>query len=289
MDQINKQPFGKTGHFSSRAIFGSVSVRDVSQDVANQVLDTLLSYGVNHIDTAPAYGDAEVRVGGWMKHHREKFFVATKIDKRTYQEAREQFYRSLDRLQTDRVDLLQIHNFTDVVYREFTMGPEGALEFLIEAQNEGLAGNIGITGHGIQTPKMHMQSLQRFGFNSVLLPCNYLMMQIPHYKNDFNQLISYCRENEIAVQFIKAAARGLWGDKARTHSTWYEPLNDNDAIRKSVHWVMNQEPEGFLITTGDKEVLPQYLAAVADFSNSPSDAEMEKMVTDHAMQPLFNQ
>ena len=289
MDQIEQQPFGKTGHLSSRAIFGSVSMRDVSQDAASRILDMLLSYGVNHIDTAPAYGDAEVHVGSWMKRYRDSFFLATKTDKRTYHDAREQFYRSLDRLQTDRVDLLQFHNFTDVVYREIAMGPGGAVEFLREAQNEGLARFIGITGHGIGAPRMHLQSLQKFRFSSVLLPCNYPMMQISRYKDDFTQLLSYCQENQIACQFIKAAARGLWGDKARTHSTWYEPLENRDAITKSVHWVMSQTTDGFLLTTGDKDVLPQFLAAVSSFRDSPSDSEMEKLAEEQALQPLFNQ
>ncbi|MEE4166062.1 MAG: aldo/keto reductase, partial [Desulfocapsaceae bacterium] len=192
-------------------------------------------------------------------------------------------------LQTDRVDLLQIHNFTDVVYREVVMRPGGAIEFLLEARNEGLARFIGITGHGILTPKMHMQSLQRFGFNSVLLPCNYPLMQISRYRKDYAQLMSYCRENQIAVQLIKAAARGLWGDKPRTHSTWYEPLTDKDALRKSIHWVIAQNADGFLVTSGDKDILPHYLEAVADFQASPAAAEMAEMVKEHGMQPLFDQ
>ena len=285
---IEKQPFGNTRHQSTRAIFGSFSLSQVSQDAADEVLELLLEYGINHIDTAPLYGDAELRLGAWMKQYREHFFLATKTDKRTYRDAREQFYQSLDRLQVDRVDLLQMHNLTDVVFREIAMGPQGALEFLIEARDKGLARFIGITGHGILAPKMHLQSLARFDFDTVLLPCNYLLMQNPDYRADFDQLISHCRQHNIAVQTIKSTARGLWGDKPRIHTTWYEPLNDEASIKKSVQWVMGQ-PGLFLITTGDMQVLPKFLAAVAGFQKAPPDNEMETVVTEQGMQPLFDQ
>jgi aryl-alcohol dehydrogenase-like predicted oxidoreductase len=288
MAEIDKQPFGNTGHLSSRIIFGSVCLYQADQDAANKVLETLLEHGINHIDTAPSYGNAELRVGPWMNQYRERFFLATKTDERTYSAAREQFYRSLERLRVDLVDLLQMHNLTDVVQREFAMGPGGALDFLIEARDKGLARFIGITGHGILAPRMHFQSLARFNFDTVLVPCNYLLMQNPKYRADFNQLASYCRDHSIAVQTIKSAARGLWGDKPRSHTTWYEPLNNEDTVNKSVQWVMGNT-DAFLITTGDLQVLPKFLAAAAGFIKVPSDEEMETMVSKQEMQPLFDQ
>jgi len=288
MAVIEKLAFGNTGHLSTRAIFGSFSLSQAGQDTADEVLETLLEYGINHIDTAPAYGDAELRVGPWMGQHRDRFFLATKTDQRTYPDAREQFYRSLDRLQVDRVDLLQLHNFTDVVNREIVMRSGGALEFLVEARDQGLARFIGITGHGSLAPKMHRQSLARCDFDSVLLPCNYLLMQNPKYRADFEDLISYCREHNVALQTIKAVARGLWGDKPRSRNTWYEPLDDDESIRKAVHWVMGQAGV-FLITTGDVKVLPKFLAAVAGFQEPPTEDEMADMVFRQGMQPLFDQ
>jgi len=210
---IEKIPFGKTGHLSTRAIFGSVSLGSVNQSEADRTLDLLWEYGVNHIDTAPKYGEAELRLGPWMKKYRDQFFLATKTNERTYQDARDQFRRSLDRLQVDSVDLLQFHNLTDVVEREIIMGPGGALEFLIEARQQGLTKNIGITGHGLHTPKFHLQTLERYAFDTVLLPCNYLLMQDPNYAQDIKELLSYCHEHQIAVQTIKAIARGYWGEK----------------------------------------------------------------------------
>jgi aryl-alcohol dehydrogenase-like predicted oxidoreductase len=288
MSSIEKLPFGNTGHSSSRVIFGSVCLSQATQDAADEVLETLLEYGINHIDTAPSYGDAELRVGPWMKQYREQFFLATKTDKLNYQDAREQFQRSLDRLQVDRVDLLQMHNLTDVVQREIAMRPGGALDFLVEARDKGLTRFIGITGHGILAPKMHFQSLARFDFDTVLLPCNYLLMQNPNYCADFNQLISYCGEHNIAVQTIKAPARGLWGNKPRSHNTWYEPLSDDGAIINAVQWVMGISGI-FLITTGDIQVVPKFIAAAADFQKSPSDVAMEAVVAKQGMQSIFDQ
>lgn len=287
-EQIPRKSFGNTGSLSSRAIFGSFCVGNASRKEADHVLETIFTYGVNHIDTAPSYGDAEVHVGNWMKQYRDHFFLATKIDQRSYTECKTQFYRSLDRLQTDRVDLLQIHNLTDVVYRELAMGPGGALEFLIEAKEEGLTRFIGITGHGAQAPLMHVQSLQRFEFDSVLVPCNYPMMQIPHYRENFEKLVRICREKNIAVQTIKALAKGLWGDKDRSHTTWYEPLNDQDSIDKAVHWVMGQT-DVFLVTTGDIKILPKFLSAVATFTEPPSEEQMNTFVQEQKLTPLFDQ
>ena len=284
---IEKIPFGKTGHQSSRAIFGSVSLGRVSQSEADRALDLLWQYGINHIDTAPKYGEAELRLGPWMKKYRDRFFLATKTNQRTYQDAKDQFYRSLERLQVDHVDLLQFHNLTDVVEREIIMGPGGALELLIEAREQGLTRYIGITGHGLHSPRFHMQTLERFNFDSVLLPCNYLLMQDPNYSAEFEKLLAYCREHQVAVQTIKSIARGYWGAKKWSHSTWYEPLTDEGAITTCVHWVMGI-PDIFLNTVGDLQELPKVLRAAASFEQRPSDEEMSKMVADTQMQLLFN-
>jgi aryl-alcohol dehydrogenase-like predicted oxidoreductase len=286
-EMIEKIPFGKTGHRSSRTIFGSVSLGAVSQSEADRALDLLWEYGVNHIDTAPKYGEAELRLGPWMKKYRDQFFLATKTNERTYQDAKDQFQRSLDRLQVDCVDLLQFHNLTDVVEREIIMGPGGALEFLIEAREEGLTRFIGITGHGLDTPRFHRQTLERFAFDSVLLPCNYLLMQDPNYAGEFERLLSYCHERQIAVQTIKSIARGYWGDKNWSHGTWYEPLSDEVAIAQCVHWVLGT-PGIFLNTVGDLQELPKVLKAADGFEKRSTEEEMNAIVEKMNMQMLFN-
>lgn len=287
MKTIETLPFGKTGHHSTRTIFGSAGLRQATQGEADQILDLLLEYGINHIDTAPAYGDAELRIGPWMKHHRDRFFLATKTNERSYQDAKEQFHRSLERLNTDRVDLLQLHNMTDVVTREYIMGQGGALEFLIEAKKKGLARFIGVTGHGIEAPKMHRQSLSRFNFDTVLLPCNYLLLQNEYYASHFHSLLSYCKEKNVAFQTIKSIARGLWGDKQRSHATWYDPVTDDESISRMVRWVLSN-PDIFLITAGDMQLLPKVLAAAADHGAPLKDEEMTAVIQQEEMVPLFD-
>jgi aryl-alcohol dehydrogenase-like predicted oxidoreductase len=286
MGTIKTLPFGSTGHMSTRTIFGSFTLLKKSREKAHEVLELLLKYGVNHIDTAPSYGDAELNIGPWMKQHRKDFFLATKIDRRTYSDAREQFHRSLERLQVDSVDLLQLHNLTDIVGQEAVMGPGGAMEFLIEAKESGLTRFIGITGHGILAPQMHRRSLAQFKFDSVLMPCNYPLMQNQDYSREFNNLVSYCKQNNIAVQTIKSIARGYWGGRQRTHITWYEPLNDKEAISKSVHYVLSI-PDIFLITAGDRQVLPVILEAAANFQEPPSDEAMQRLVEKHSIEAIF--
>jgi aryl-alcohol dehydrogenase-like predicted oxidoreductase len=286
MKEIAKKRFGRTGHMSSRVILGSVCLKRADQDEADRVLDLITPYGINHIDTAPGYGDAELRLGPWMKNHRKDFFLATKTDQVTYEAAREQFHRSLERLRTDHVDLLQFHNMTDVPRREIALGPGGALEFLTEAKAQGLARFIGITGHGILAPRMHLESLARVDFDTVLTPLNYLLLKTPRYAADFNRLIACCRDRDLPVQTIKSIAWGFWGDSDREHITWYRPLTEDAAIEKAVHWVLGNE-DVFLNSVGDMQLLPKVLAAAAGYEAPPTDDEMDEVVKTQGMEPIF--
>ncbi|MDZ7761426.1 MAG: aldo/keto reductase [Desulfovermiculus sp.] len=285
MPQIETLPFGQTGHHSTRTIFGSFALKDASPDQSAQVLDLLYRYGVNHIDTAPSYGDAELRVGEWMAEHRQDFFLATKIDVNDYQGAKEQFQRSLNRLQVDSVDLLQLHNLTDEAQREFVLAEGGAFEYLLEAKEKGFARFIGITGHGLKAPLRHLETLERCSFDSVLAPCNYLLLKKQEYADSFGKLHDSCRRNGLALQTIKSTARrkypGQW-----THATWYQPLSDTEAIKKAVTWVLGI-PDVFLVTTGDVTVLPHILSAAAEYDAPPSDAAMGTLVQEQEMEPLF--
>jgi aryl-alcohol dehydrogenase-like predicted oxidoreductase len=283
---IAKQPFGRTGHMSTRTIFGAAALSRVTQEEADRTLELLLTYGVNHIDTAASYGDSELRIGPWMAQYRQQFFLATKTGRRTYQEARDEFHRSLERLRVDRVDLLQLHNLVDPQEWEVAMGPGGALEAAIEAREQGLVRFLGVTGHGVTVAAMHKRSLERFDFDSVLLPYNYVMMQNPQYAADFEALMALCQARNVAVQTIKSITRAPWGDKPHTAATWYEPLEDQADIDKAVHWVLGR-PGIFLNTVGDIHVLPKVLDAADRFQAPPSDAEMRELMEKLAMEPLF--
>lgn len=283
---IEKRTFGRTGHLSTRAVFGAAALSQVAQAEADHTLEMLLEYGINHIDTAASYGDSELRVGPWMERYRENFFLATKTDKRTYQKARDEFHRSLERLQVDRVDLIQLHYLVDPDEWEVAMGPGGALEAVIEAREQGLVRFIGVTGHDTTVAAMHLRSLERFDFDSVLLPYSYVMMQNPQYAADFQTLMKVCQERNVAVQTIKSLVRRPWGDRSPTRATWYEPLESQVAIDRAVHWVLGH-PQVFLNTVADIHVLPRVLDAASRFQERPADEEMEDEVERLEMAPLF--
>ncbi len=283
---IGKQLFGRTGHMSTRLIFGGAAFSSVTQAEADRTLDVLLEYGINHIDTAASYGDSELHIGPWMARHRQDFFLATKTGERTYQKARDEFHRSPERLRVDSVDLIQLHYLVDPDEWEVTMGPGGALEALVEARQQGLTRFIGVTGHDVSVAAMHKRSLERFDFDSVLLPYNYVMMQNPQYAADFESLVAMCQKRNVAVQTIKGVCRRPWGDKPQTRATWYEPLEDQAAIDKAVHWVLNR-PGVFLNMAADIHILPRVLDAGSRFQAAPSDTEMKALVEEQAMAPLF--
>ena len=283
---IPTETFGRTGHQSTRAIFGAAALSDVTQDDADRTVELLLRFGVNHIDTAASYGDSELRLGPWLERRRADFFLATKTGERRYQAAYDQIRRSLERLRVDQVDLIQLHNLVDPAEWETALGPGGALEAAIRAREEGLVRFIGVTGHGTTVAAMHTRALERFDFDSVLLPYSYTMMLNLSYAADFEELVARCQQRGVAVQTIKAITRAPWGDRSQTAATWYEPLRDPVAIDRAVHWVLGR-PGMFLNTVGDIAVLPRVLEAAARFRERPSDEAMREIAEQQAMEPLF--
>jgi aryl-alcohol dehydrogenase-like predicted oxidoreductase len=283
---IGRAPFGATGHDSSRVIFGAAALGAVSKGEADRALDVLLAHGINHIDVAASYGDAELRIASWLQRHPGTFFVATKTGERTYRGAREEIRRSLDRLGVDRVDSIQLHNLVDVIEWDTALSAEGALEAALEAREEGLVRFIGVTGHGLSVPEMHRRSLDRFAFDSVLAPYNYVQMQDPRYAETFEALAAVCAERNVALQTIKSLARRRWDGRAHTAATWYEPLHQQPDIDLAVSWVLAR-PEAFLLTTGDVEILPRLLDAAERFERRPSDDEMAELAARADAEPLF--
>lgn len=279
-------PFGRTGHASTRAIFGAAAFGGVTQAEADQTMATLLEFGVNHLDTAASYGESELRLGPWMETHREQFFLATKTGQRTYDAAKAEIARSLERLRVEQIDLLQLHCLVDEQEWETAMGPGGALEAAIEARNEGRVRFIGVTGHGLAVARMHLRSLERFDFDSVLLPYNFPLMQNPQYADEFERLFAQCQARQVAVQTIKSVCRRPWGERNRTAATWYQPMDDQESIDKAAHWVLGHQGV-FLNTVGDIHVLPLLLDAVSRFEVVPSDEEMRQLAQTQEMEPLF--
>jgi aryl-alcohol dehydrogenase-like predicted oxidoreductase len=283
---IPTQPFGRTGHQSTRTLFGAAALSRVTQEEADQTMETLLRSGVNHIDTAASYGESEVRLGPWMERHRDRFFLATKTGERTYGAARDQIRRSLERLRVPQVDLIQLHNLAQPEEWDVATGPDGALRACLEAREAGLVRFIGVTGHGTGIARMHRRSLERFDFDSVLLPYNYPMMQNREYAADFEALVALCRERDVAVQTIKAITRSPWDDRPHSAATWYEPLTEQADVDLAVHWVFGR-PGVFLNTAGDIHVLPKVLDAASRYREAPSDEAMARLVAEREMAPLF--
>lgn len=279
-------PFGRTGHRSTRIIFGGASLARVSQDDADRTLEVLLEHSINHLDVAASYGDAELRIAPWLKRHRQDFFLATKTGQRTATEARDELHRSLDRLGVDSIDLWQLHNLSDPIQWDKALSPGGAIEAAVEARQQGLVRAIGVTGHGSQIAATHRRSLERFDFDSVLLPYNFITMQSPYYSENFEAVLTTCRHRNVAVQTIKAIAYRPWMGRPHTASTWYQPLTDPRDIERAVHWALGR-PDIFVIAVGDIRLLPLVLDAAETFERATLTADMQAMVDQLHMEPLF--
>ena len=283
---IPKQPFGRTGHESTRILFGAAAIGNVSQADADRTMELIRDHDINHIDTAASYGDAELRLGPWMAEHRSEFFLATKTGERTRDSAYAEISRSLERLRTDQVDLIQLHNLVDEDEWRTAFAPGGVLEAVVQAKEEGLVRFIGVTGHGLTVAAQHLRSLGEYPFDSVLLPYNYPMSLNAEYMADFEALIELCQQRGVAIQTIKAITRAPWGDRPRTASTWYEPLTDQAAIDTAVSWVLRREGF-FLNSVGDIHVLPKVLDAAERFTEPPSEEAMRELDRAFGLEPLF--
>jgi aryl-alcohol dehydrogenase-like predicted oxidoreductase len=283
---VPQEAFGRTGHRSSRTIFGAAALSQVTQPAADRTLEVLLRHDVNHIDVAASYGDAELRIAPWLKREPKRFFLATKTGERTAKRAREELHRSLDRLGVDHVDLWQLHNLADPIEWDTALSPGGVIEAAVQARDEGLIKWIGVTGHGIQIAANHRRSLDRFDFDSVLLPYNFVTMQLPYYAENFEALTRTCAERNVAVQTIKSIAAKPWLGREHTRTTWYEPLTAQADIDFAVWWVLGR-PRVFLNTAGDIDLLPRVLDAAERFEKRPTDAEMAKLLERTQTEPLF--
>ena len=284
---IERVEFGSTGHPSSRIIFGAAALGWIDAARAEPALEQIASAGVNHIDVAASYGDAELRLAPWLAEHRSSVFLATKTGERSATGAGDELRRSLERMQVDHVDLIQMHNLVDESEWTQALRPGGALEALVAARDEGLTRFIGVTGHGTRVAAMHLRSLEEFAFDSVLLPCNHSMLAQSEYAADFEKLVATCRERGVAVQTIKAVARRRWQEnETGPRHSWYDPLRDPDAVARAVHFVLGR-PGLFLNTTMDLSVLPLVLAAASGQVKPPSSEAMESDTRQFSVEPLF--
>ncbi len=287
MNHIPQAPFGRTGHLSGRALLGAAAFWDRDAQTVEQTLDMAVARGVNHIDTAASYGKAEERLGPWLERNRKSVFLATKTEERTYDGARKELRRSLELMRVESVDLWQMHFLSTEEEWQTAMGPGGALEAFIEARKEGLVKWLGVTSHGLIAPRMHLKSLERFDFDSVLLPWNWALSRNTAYAEEFRKLHKICRERNTAFQLIKTACHRPWREgEEKTRTTWYKPLENQEDLDASIRWAMGVEGS-FINTSGDAELLPKVLSAVAGFTVQPSDTEMIRRAESGGWEPLF--
>ena len=284
---IDRATFGRTGHESSRVIFGAAALGSMRQERADQLLATLLEFGVNHIDTAASYGDSELRIAPWMAEHRGRFFLATKTGERSGDGARASLERSLTRLGVNSVDLIQLHNLVEPDEWEIAHGPGQRHDRAARARDEGLARLIGVTGHGLRIAGMHLRSLERFDFDSVLLPYNYAVMSDERYRADVETLLGVCAQRGVAVQTIKSVARRRWPGGAGRQFSWYEPLTDGEALARAVRYVLGRTGL-FLNSSSDARLLRPILEAAVAGGPVPADEEMAADIQRHEIEPLFD-
>lgn len=269
-------------------IFGAAALGGMRQEKADEVLSTLLEFGINHLDTAASYGESELRLAPWLAAHPGEFFLATKTGEREGHKARAELERSLERLGVDHVDLIQLHNLVEEDEWIVAHGKGGAVAALHKARDEGLVRHVGITGHGMRIAQMHLRSLERYPFDSVLLPYSHVLLEDANYRADVEALLERCRSGDIAVQTIKAIARRRWADDdTGPHFAWYEPLEDDAAIARAVRFVL-ADPHLFLNTSADVRRLRATLTAASTPGPLPTAAELTADREQHDMTPIFD-
>jgi len=278
--------FGRTGHMSTIAIFGAAAFWEISQTDADKVMEQVIEAGINHIDVAPSYGQAEERVGPWMPRERQRFFLGCKTTERTKAGAWDEMQRSLKRLQTETFDLYQCHAITTMEELDAITMQGGALEAFVEARQRGLIQFIGITGHGVNAPQIYLEALRRFDFDTVLFPLNFVQMANPEFRKPAEELIATCKAKDVGTMIIKTITKAPWGERQHTANTWYEPFDKMDEIQRAINFGLSHDVTG-LCTAGDTRILPTVLEACKNFKrlNETQREEMIQSATQY--EPLF--
>jgi predicted aldo/keto reductase-like oxidoreductase len=283
---MEKRTFGRTGHASTVAIFGAAAFFEISQSKADRIMEYVLSTEINHIDVAPSYGQAEIRLGPWLAKHRDRFFLGCKTQERTKSSAAQELRQSLEKLQVDRFDLFQLHAVTSMEELDQVTAPGGALEAIIEAKEEGLVEFIGITGHGLEVPTVFLEALERYDFDSVLFPINFILYENLAYREGVQTLLQLCEQRAIGSMVIKHIAKGPWGDVEKTHTTWYRPFSEEHWIQRCIDFVLSQPISG-ICTPGDINLLPLVVDACQNYKPMNLALQDELIAKTDRFEPLF--
>ena len=278
--------FGRTGHISTIAIFGAAAFWEISQADADKVMEQVIEAGINHIDIAPSYGQAEQRVGPWMPRERQRFFLGCKTTERTKQGAWDEMQRSLKLLQTETFHLYQCHAINTMEELDAITMKGGALEAFAQARQRGLIQFIGITGHGVNAPQIYLEALRRFDFDSVLFPLNFVQFANPEFRKSAEELIATCKAKDVGTMIIKTITKAPWGERQHTANTWYEPFDQMDEIQRAVNFGLSYEVTG-LCTAGDTRILPLVLEACKNFAPMNETQREEMIQSAKQYEPLF--
>ena len=280
--------FGKLEHMSSVLVYGGAALSTADQDTSDRSIQEALDAGVNHFDFAASYGDAELRLGPWMSRIRGDIFLATKTGDRDRDGAWASINHSLERLQTDHIDLIQLHAVGDLAELDLAMGPDGAIHAAVRAQEEGLVGAIGITGHGTEAAQTHLEALRRFPFASVLTPLNPLLWRDETYRTAYESLVAEIRRQDVGLRTIKTVSRRNWPEGSeQTYATWYEPFDEAEKIRAAVSWTLAHEEITALATAGDVRLLGMQVSAEQNRMDA-TDAEAALLHEPDYSSPFIN-
>lgn len=283
---MQKRKLGRTGHLSTVAIFGGAAFGDITQSVVDTVMEQVIAAGVNHIDVAPSYGVAEERLGSWLRRERQRFFLGCKTMERTAERAWDEMQASLKRLQVEQFDLYQIHAITTQEELDAAMRKGGVIEMLVKAREEGITHFLGITGHGMQSPALFLQAIQRFDFDTVMFPLNYGLMGQEDYRKDALALIEACQQRNIGRMIIKSITQAPWKERPKTHTTWYEPFHTPVTIQEAINFVLSHDVTGVCMA-GDVTVMPMVLQACEQFSPLSGEEQNALMERGKSMEMIF--
>lgn len=269
---MKKRRFGRTDHMSTLAVFGAVALGRLEQPLADQVVQKMIDAGINHIDIAPSYGEAELRLGPWMPQIRKSFFLGCKSTERSKEGLIKEFHESLGRLRVNQFDLYQLHAVTTMAELDQCTQAGGALEGAIEMREQGLTRFIGITGHGMQAPQIFIEALSRFDFDSVLFPIYPALFGNSEYRAAALNLLDLCEKKDVGVMIIKAIAKEPWGDREHTHHTWYQPFEEKEVIQSNINFVLSQKLT-HICTAGDYRLLDDVFEACENFEPMTAEAQ----------------
>jgi aryl-alcohol dehydrogenase-like predicted oxidoreductase len=278
---MEQRQLGRTGHMSTVVIMGTAAFYTIDQDGANAALDLILEHGINHIDVAPGYGNAQAVVGPWLESRRDRFFLGCKTLERTRDSAWAELHESLKLLRTDLIDLYQFHAVTTLEELDQVFAPGGALEAFVQARDEGLVRYLGITGHGVLVPTVQAEALERFPFDTVMFPINPRLYSDQNYRRDAERLLQLCQDRNVGVQVIKSIAKGPWGAKEKIYNPWYEPYDAYAKIEAGVRFALSQPGVTGIASVAEVRLLPLVIRAAEGFKPL-SEAEQAALIEEHA-------